>query len=527
MTGKVRRCAVYTRKSSEEGLDQTFNSLDAQREACEAYIRSQAHEGWKLVKTAYDDGGFSGGTLERPALQRLLADLGRGLVDVIVVYKIDRLTRSLADFARIVETLDRQGASFVSITQQFNTTTSMGRLTLNVLLSFAQFEREVTGERIRDKIAASKRKGMWMGGNLPLGYDVKDRQLIVNESEADTVKYLFRRYEELGTVAALQTDLKRRGIVSKVWTSSSGNTRGGAGYSRGALYYLLRNPIYVGRIAHRGASYAGQHPGIVPQDLWDRVQALLTENRQGGSRMAGSSEPCLLSGLLFDDRGNVMSPSHARKANGRRYRYYVSQAVLQGRQESTGSIRRVSAEAIESLVERALCESLPKAKQAEWPRFSIEQKRERIKRLVERITMRVDEIQIGLTEVGRDQLSEVAPSGLMCIATVMRAGVGGRQILPRDGASARVDRSLVKAIAWARDLRQRLERDGKSLDELAREDGCSRPYVSSMIRLAYLAPGITQSILQGTQPPQLTLADLMQRDIPANWSDQRIAFGFL
>ena len=206
MTGKVRRCAVYTRKSSEEGLDQTFNSLDAQREACEAFIRSQAHEGWKLVKTAYDDGGFSGGTLERPALQRLLVDLGRGLVDVIVVYKIDRLTRSLADFARIVETLDRQGASFVSITQQFNTTTSMGRLTLNVLLSFAQFEREVTGERIRDKIAASKRKGMWMGGNLPLGYDVKDRQLVVNEVEAETVRYLFQRYVELGTVAALQTD---------------------------------------------------------------------------------------------------------------------------------------------------------------------------------------------------------------------------------------------------------------------------------------------------------------------------------
>jgi site-specific DNA recombinase len=526
MTGKVRRCAVYTRKSSEEGLDQTFNSLDAQREACEAYIRSQAHEGWKLVKTAYDDGGFSGGTLERPALQHLLADLGRGLVDVIVVYKIDRLTRSLADFARIVETLDRQGASFVSITQQFNTTTSMGRLTLNVLLSFAQFEREVTGERIRDKIAASKRKGMWMGGNLPLGYDVKDRQLVVSEAEAGTVKHLFQRYVELGTVAALQTDLKRRGIVSKVWTSSSGNVKGGASYSRGALYYLLRNPIYIGRIAHRGASYAGQHPGIVPQDLWDRAQALLTENRQGSSRTAGSSEPCLLSGLLFDDRGNVMSPSHARKANGRRYRYYVSQAVLQGRQEGAGSIRRVSAEAIESLVERALCESLPKAKRTEWAGLSIERKRERIKHLVERITIHADNIEIGLTEAAYDLFVDTAPSGSVRIATVMKAGVGGGQIVPRDGASARVDRSLVKAIAWARDLRQRLERDGKSLDELAREDGCSRPYVSSMIRLAYLAPGITQSILQGTQPPQLTLAGLMQRDIPVDWSEQRIAFGF-
>jgi site-specific DNA recombinase len=527
VTAKTRRCAVYTRKSSEEGLDQTFNSLDAQREACEAYIRSQAHEGWKLVKTAYDDGGFSGGTLERPALQRLLADMGRGLVDVIVVYKIDRLTRSLADFARIVETLDRQGASFVSITQQFNTTTSMGRLTLNVLLSFAQFEREVTGERIRDKIAASKRKGMWMGGNLPLGYDVKDRQLVVNEAEAETVSYLFQRYEELGTVAALQTDLKRRGIVSKVWTSSSGKRRGGLGYSRGALYYLLRNPIYVGRIVHRGASYAGQHSGMVPQDVWDRVQALLTANRQGGSRMTGSSEPCLLSGLLLDDCGNLMSPSHARKANGRRYRYYVSQAVLQGRQEGAGSIRRVSAEAIESLIERTLCKSLPKAKQTEWVRLSIEQKRERIKALIERITMRADNVEIGLTEAGRGLFGDAAPSGAVRIATVMKPGVGGRQIVPRDIAAARVDRSLVKAIAWARDLRQRLERDGKSLDELAREDGCSRPYVSSMIRLAYLAPGITQSILDGFQPAQLTLADLMQRDISADWVEQRRAFGFL
>jgi site-specific DNA recombinase len=233
VTGKARRCAIYTRKSSEEGLDQTFNSLDAQREACEAYIRSQAHEGWKLVKTAYDDGGFSGGTLERPALQRLLADLGRGLVDVIVVYEIDRLTRSLADFARIVETLDRQGASFVSITQQFNTTTSMGRLTLNVLLSFAQFEREVTGERIRDKIAASKRKGMWMGGNLPLGYDVTHRQLVVNEAEAKTVRYLFQTYAELGTVAALQADLNSAGSSAKSGRRTV--ARRGAGWAIAAV----------------------------------------------------------------------------------------------------------------------------------------------------------------------------------------------------------------------------------------------------------------------------------------------------
>jgi site-specific DNA recombinase len=527
VTGMVRRCAIYTRKSSEEGLDQTFNSLDAQREACEAYIRSQAHEGWKLVKTPYDDGGFSGGNLERPALQRLLVDLSRGLVDVVVVYKIDRLTRSLADFARIVETLDRQGASFVSITQQFNTTTSMGRLTLNVLLSFAQFEREVTGERIRDKIAASKRKGMWMGGNLPLGYDVKDRQLVVNDAEARTVRLIFRRYIELGQVPALLAELRQQGIVSKVWVSSKGGHRGGQPYSRGALYYLLGNPIYVGRIAHRGASYDGQHPGIVEQELWDRVQAKLTDNTQGALRSKTSSTFSLLAGRLFDNRGNLMSPSHARKANGRRYRYYVSQAVLQGRTDTAGTIRRVSAEAIESLVEGSLRQGLPKIRQVEWAGLSSAQKREQIERLIERVTIMVDSVELRLTEAGCSLVA--AKSGLIRIATTMKAALGGRQIVQRNGTGAgRIDRSLVKAIAWAHDLRHRLERsDDVNLRDLAREDGCSRPYVSSMIRLAYLAPAITQAILDGTQPPRLTLADLMQREIPVDWNEQRRAFGFL
>ncbi len=512
MTGKVRRCAVYTRKSSEEGLDQSFNSLDAQREACEAYIKSQAHEGWKLVKTAYDDGGFSGGSMDRPALQRLLADLVRGLVDVIVVYKIDRLTRSLADFARIVETLDRQGASFVSITQQFNTTTSMGRLTLNVLLSFAQFEREVTGERIRDKIAASKRRGMWMGGNLPLGYDVRDRELVVNEAEAVTVRYLLQRYAELGTVPALMSETSRRGIVSKLWTSTTGKTRGGAAYSRGALYYLLRNPIYVGRIAHRGATYTGRHPSIVPQELWDRVQAMLTDSRQGQARASGSSEPSALSGLLYDDRGNRMSPSHVRKADGRRYRYYISQALLQGRPESAGTVRRVSAHAIEALVERAVAEALPKDQPAH------------LRRLVKSVTIHADRIEIDLTEAGRPLSPEAASAGSLRIATVMKAGRGGRRLVP-SAPAMRIDKSLVKALAWARDLRRRLEH-GKSLDELALKDRCTRPYVSSLIRLAYLAPDVTRAIVNGTQPAQLTLADLMRRDIPLDWAEQRRSFGF-
>jgi site-specific DNA recombinase len=387
--------------------------------------------------------------------------------------------------------------------------------------------RELAGERIRDKIAASKRKGMWMGGNLPLGYDVKNRQLVVNEGQAETVRYMFQKYAEFGTVSALQADLKRQGIVSKAWTSGSGRKRGGVGYSRGALYYLLRNPIYVGRIAHRGSMYEGQHPAIVPQDLWDRVQAMLTENRQGGVRTARSSEPCLLAGCLFDDRGNLMSPSHSRKASGQRYRYYVSQAILQGRPEEAGSIRRVSADAIESLVERALCSAFPKAQQKAWTRFSTEQKRERIKQLAERITIHSESVEIRVTAVGRETLTGGVASGSLRIATILKAGVGGRQIVPRDTVSTRIDRSLVKAIAWARDLRQRLERDGASLDDLACQEGCSRPYVSSMIRLAYLAPDIIQTILDGSHPAQLTLADLMRRDIPVNWADQRRAFGFL
>ena len=514
MTGKVRRCAVYTRKSSEEGLDQSFNSLDAQREACEAYIKSQAHEGWKLVKTAYDDGGFSGGSMDQPGLQRLLADLSQGLVDVIVVYKIDRLTRSLADFARIVETLDQQGASFVSITQQFNTTTSMGRLTLNVLLSFAQFEREVTGERIRDKIAASKRRGMWMGGNLPLGYDVRDRELVVNEAEAVTVRSLFERYAELGTVSALMSETRQRRIVSKLWTSSTGKTRGGATYSRGALYYLLRNPIYVGRIAHRETTYAGQHPPIVPQDLWDRVQAMLTDGRQGKARANGSAELSALSGLLYDDHGNRMSPSHVRKAD-RRYRYYVSQALLQGRPENAGTVRRVSAHAIEALVERAVAQALPKDQSGQA----------RLGHLVKRVTVHPDSVEIILTDAGRSLFAEARSTGSLRIATVMKAGRGGRRLVP-SASTARIDRSLVKAVALARDLRWRLEH-GKSLNELAHEDRCTRPYVSSLIRLAYLAPDITRAIVNGTQPAQLTLADLMSRDIPLDWAEQRRSFGFL
>ena len=320
------RCAIYTRKSSDEGLEQEFNSLDAQREACEAYIDSQRHAGWIALPDMYDDGGLSGGTMERPALQRLLADIKAGKVQIIVVYKVDRLTRSLADFAKIVEVLDAHGASFVSVTQQFNTTTSMGRLTLNMLLSFAQFEREIAGERIRDKIAASKAKGMWMGGNVPLGYDVKDRKLIVNEAEAATVRMIFRRYAELGSVALLKAELDRRGSSASAAKAPAAAV-GGKCFSRGALYLMLQNRLYRGEITHKGNVYPGQHEAIIDPELWQIVQDKLATNRRERSLAVGAEAPSLLAGLICDADGQRLTPTHAVK-KGKRYRYYVSTALI-------------------------------------------------------------------------------------------------------------------------------------------------------------------------------------------------------
>src|SRR5215467_7883017 len=307
------RCAIYARKSSEEGLEQEFNSLQAQREACEAFITSQRHEGWVCLRAGYDDGGFSGATMDRPALQRLLADLTAGRVDIVVVYKIDRLTRSLTDFAKIVEIFDARGASFVSVTQQFNTTTSMGRLTLNILLSFAQFEREVIGERIHDKIAASKKKGMWMGGVPPLGYRAEDHKLIVIDSEAEIVRLIFRRYADLGSVRLLKEELDARGINSKSWTSASGRRIGGKPFSRGALYLILQNRTYLGEIVHIGQSHPGEHTPIIDQPLWDVVQAHLSSNTAERSSGTRTRPPSLLTGMLFDCDANPMTPTHALK----------------------------------------------------------------------------------------------------------------------------------------------------------------------------------------------------------------------
>src|SRR6202040_1012557 len=352
------RCGIYTRKSSEEGLEKEFNSLRAQREACEAFINSQRHEGWVCLRTAYDDGGFSGATMDRPALHQLLADITAGRIDTIVVYKIDRLTRSLADFAKIVEILDARGASFVSVTQQFNTTTSMGRLTLNVLLSFAQFEREVTSERIRDKLAASKQKRAGVGGPPPLGYHMKDDKIAAVEDEAERVRLIFHRYLELGGVNALVRDLRERDIRTKSRLLATGATRGGVPFGRGSLFYLLRNRFYVGEVKYKDEILPGEQPAIMDRALFDAVQQKLTQQWTTRSTTRNASDH-LLTGLLFDDAGHRMVPTHATKA-GVRYRYYVSLPHLheESKTASVRSVSRVPATDIEDTIVNSLSESL-------------------------------------------------------------------------------------------------------------------------------------------------------------------------
>ena len=355
----IRRCAIYTRKSSEEGLDQAYNSLAAQRDACTAYIASQKHEGWTMVQKAYDDGGFSGGNLQRPALEELMEDIGKGEIDIIVVYKIDRLTRSLADFAKLTEVLDRHSVSFVAVTQQFNTSTSMGRLTLNVLLSFAQFEREVAGERIRDKIAASKRRGMWMGGHPPLGYEVKARKLVIVPEEAETVRHLFRRYLELRSVQLLRRELASSGMRSKRKVLQDGSVVGGVIFSRGALYTILKNPLYRGLIQHKGECFPGEHEPIVDDKLFSDVQRALEQQGPGDDARRKLASPALLKGLVFDAQGERLQPTHCSKGRTK-YRYYTSQSLLKEGRARTTSGFRVPAPDLEMIIIRSLAGHLRK-----------------------------------------------------------------------------------------------------------------------------------------------------------------------
>jgi len=527
------RCAIYTRKSSEEGLDQEFNSLQAQREACEAFITSQRHEGWVCLRAGYDDGGFSGATMARPALQRLLADITAGRVDIVVVYKIDRLTRSLADFAKIVEILDARGASFVSVTQQFNTTTSMGRLTLNVLLSFAQFEREVIGERIRDKIAASKKKGMWMGGVPPLGYRVEDHRLSVIDSEAKIVRAIFRRYAELGSVRLLKEELEGQGIKSKSWTSASGRRIGDKPFSRGALYLILQNRTYLGEILHKGQSRPGEHTPIIDQLLWDAAQAQLASNTAERNPGARTRQPSLLTGMLFDANGNPMTPSHAVK-QGTRYRYYVSRPLIIKDQTKSSAGLRIPAEEIEPLVPSRVRQWLldpgsiysatrfvdasaqrwlvARARELgnSWPGLPATRQRALLAALIERIdvgTNRID-IQIRPTGLGAllDPAAALSPNAtdgethtLSVPVKLRRCGREIRMLVGTDPfATAKPDRRLINLLIRASRFNAALAgSDGVPFAALAKQEGVSPSYFTRLVRLSYLAPDITRAILDG------------------------------
>jgi DNA invertase Pin-like site-specific DNA recombinase len=538
----LKRCAVYTRKSSEEGLDQDFNSLDAQREACLAYIQSQKSEGWRPVRTRYDDGGFSGGNLDRPALTRLLANIEANQIDTVVVYKVDRLTRSLADFAKIVDVLDSNGASFVSVTQQFNTTTSMGRLTLNMLLSFAQFEREVTGERIRDKIAASKRKGLWMGGRVPLGYCADGRTLEVVPAEAETVRQLFQLYLELGSVRRLKQEADRRGLRTKVHACKKGKQTGGGPFGRGALYHLLSNPIYLGRIPHKQESYMGQHPAIVDAETWAAVQKQLADQAPPPSRTDSDRGSSPLRGKLFDESGARLTPSHTLKS-GRRYRYYVSRketnaatAVPPG--DNPRSAWRLPAREIEQFVERAVLELLRDPQQLARLARSAQVSRNRLPALAEqarsgmheplslvkRVDLASDEIsiEIGLAPLLSGQLKSLRFS---VPARIRRRGVEQKLVIPSTGSSATTrtpDLALLGLVARSRHWFESIT-SGRvtSFKEIAKAEGVNEQFVSNRISLAFLAPQIVESINAGTQPTDLTADALVKRiEIPLAWSEQ-------
>ena len=387
MKPKSVRCAIYTRKSTEHNLDLEFNSLHAQREACEAYIKSQIHEGWQLVPGRYDDGAYSGASLDRPDLQRLLADIAAGRVDIVVVYKVDRLTRSLTDFARLVDLFDKHGASFVSVTQAFNTTTSMGRLTLNVLLSFAQFEREVIGERVRDKIAASKRKGLFMGGGTAYGYTNREKKLIIVPNEAERVRWIFKRYLELGSIAHLLEEMYSQNIRTRIMTLSDGRKRGGVYFSKGNMAYLLKNRCYVGEILHKGQVHAGDHEPIVDRATFDAVQASFAA-RKVARKARLKASPYLLAGLLYDSAGNCMSPYHTRK-KGVRYRYYLSQAILQSRKDQAGHVVRVPAPDVEAAIEQFL--------RLRCPGILVDL-RSLVETQIARITISTDSLEVELAE---------------------------------------------------------------------------------------------------------------------------------
>ena len=532
---KLARCAIYTRKSTEYNLELAFNSLDAQREACEAYIKSQAHEGWRLIPGRYDDGAFSGASLDRPALQQLLADVRAGKIDIVLVYKVDRLTRSLADFAKLIELFDVHGVSFVSVTQSFNTSSSMGRLTLNVLLSFAQFERELIGERVRDKIAASKRKGLWVGGPVPLGYAAVDKKILVVPAEAAAVRTIFARYLELGSVRALAEDLDRRGIRSKSRRRSTGRTVGGGRFGVGALAYLLKNRFYIGELVYRGEVHHGEHEPILDSALFEAVGAKLAAQAvERRCRLRGL--PAILSGRLFDHRGNRMSPTHANK-RGARYRYYVSQAVLQGKPPPPGLVSRVPAAEIEALVVAALRNHLNARGGGE--RLP-DNDRDLLERHLERVTLTPNHLELRLRELveptqAHDPVNDGSSGPPIASVTTITvpwtspvpAAVKGIIHVPAHNTPIKASRrealliAIAKARQWIDDL---AHGRAASFAVIARREGKAERHIRLLAPLAFVSPRIVSALLDGTAPADLTLTKLA-RALPYCWAEQERRVG--
>jgi DNA invertase Pin-like site-specific DNA recombinase len=529
---KLARCAIYTRKSTEHNLDLAFNSLDAQREACEAYIKSQAHEGWRAIPGRYDDGAFSGASLDRPAMQKLLADVRAGKIDIVLVYKVDRLTRSLADFAKLIELFDAHDVSFVSVTQSFNTSSSMGRLTLNVLLSFAQFERELIGERVRDKIAASKRKGIWVGGPVPLGYAAVDKKLVVVLAEAEAVRTIFGRYLELGSVRALAEDLDRRGIRSKPRRLLNGRTVGGGRFGVGALAYLLKNRFYIGEVVYRGDVHRGEHEPILDRALFEAVQGKLAVQAVARRcRLRGS--PALLTGRLFDNRGNRMSPTHANKC-GVRYRYYVSQAVLQKQPPAPGLVSRVPAAEIEALVVAALRNHLnPSGAGQQLP----DNDRDLVERHVERVTLTANHIELRLWQMveatqetdAQDIANNSSGPPIASVATIavpwtspVPAAVKGIIHVPAHNTPIKPGRregfliAIAKARQWIDDL---AHGRAASFAVIARREGKVERHIRLLAPLAFVSPRIVSALLDGTAPDDLTPTKVA-RALSYSWAEQ-------
>lgn len=522
MTAKHRkavRCAIYTRVSTDQGLEQDFNSLDAQYEASQAYVRSQAHAGWTLIRAKYDDGGFSGGNTERPALQCLLADVRGGKIDVVVVYKVDRLTRSLADFAKLVELFDQHTVSFVSVTQQFNTTTSMGRLTLNVLLSFAQFEREVTSERIRDKIAASKRKGLWVGGNLPLGYALKGGRIIIVRKDADLVKTIYRTYLKIGSIDRLSAELRRKGIRTRKRTFKSGRTVGGEPFLRGSLSYLLRNRFYIGQVVYKGEILPGPQPPLLPPALFDAVQAKLAEQLNNHVRKRANSEAALI-GKIFDDRGILMGPVHTRK-KGRKYRYYISSCLVHGRKDLAGSVHRVPALEIENTIAAALRKRMTDVS-------ANEDDIELIRTAIERVDVEADALVISMKQSNsskklvRFRISWTKPPSKRRREILLPSTPTTKSSLRpiRSDARGRLIAAIVRGRAWLDEI---ISGAVTGTTELATRERRTVRTINMTISLAFLAPTLVTAVLDGTLPRGVGYARLC--DLPPEWPRQYRAIG--